>query len=239
MNVAVIPARGGSKRIPRKNVRPFDGKPMLAYSIEAALQSGCVDRLIVSTDDTEIADVARAHGAEVPFLRPSNLADDQTHVGAVIRHAIRWLADQGHAPDFVCGLFATAPFLTAEILRDGFEKLRAAPDKQFAFGVAKFSFPIQRAVRMVPGGGVEPFRPECMAMRSQDLEEAYHDAGQFFWGRTDAFLSGASIFTPRSIPILIPSHRVQDVDTPADWERAEYLYRALKLSENYARGLSS
>ena len=239
MNLAVIPARGGSKRIPRKNVRPFDGKPILAYSVEAALRSGVVDRLVVSTDDPEIAEVARSFGAETPFVRPAELANDHAHIGAVLRHAVRWAVEAGSPPDFVCCLFATAPFLTPELVREGFERLRADPEKSYAFGAAQFSFPIQRAIRILPGGGVEPFRPECMPMRSQDLEPAYHDAGQFSWGRAEAVLSGVSIFTPSSVPVVIPSFRVQDIDSPEDWERAEYLHRALKLSENHARGIPS
>ena len=239
MNLAVIPARGGSKRIPRKNVRPFDGKPILAYSVEAALRSGVVDRLVVSTDDPEIAEIARSFGAETPFVRPPELANDHVHIGAVLRHAVRWAIDAGSPPDFVCCLFATAPFLTPDAIRDGLERLRADPGKLYAFGAAQFSFPIQRAVRIRPDGGVEPFRPECMSMRSQDLEPAYHDAGQFFWGRAEAVLSGTSIFSPRSIPVVIPPFRVQDIDSPEDWERAEYLHRALKLSDEHARGIPS
>ena len=239
MNVAIIPARGGSKRIPRKNIRAFNGKPILAYSIEAAHESGCVDRVMVSTDDPEIADVARSFGAEIPFIRPQTLADDQTHLDAVMSHAVRWLIDQGHAPEFVCGLFATAPFLSGALLREGLHRLQTSPDKQYAFGVAKFSFPIQRAVRITPLGGIEPVQPACMRMRSQDLEEAYHDAGQFFWGRAEAILNRAALFSPTSIPIVIPSHRVQDIDTPEDWARAEWLHKALMLSENHACGLSS
>ena len=239
MNVAIIPARGGSKRIPRKNIRAFNGKPILAYSIEAARESGCVDRVMVSTDDPEIADVARALGAEIPFIRPHNLSDDQTHLDAVMSHAVRWLMDQGHVPEFVCGLFATAPFLSGALLHEGLHRLQASPDKQYAFGVAKFSFPIQRAVRITPLGGIEPFQPACMRMRSQDLEEAYHDAGQFFWGRAEAILNRAALFSPTSIPIVIPSHRVQDIDTPEDWARAEWMHKALMLSENHARSIPS
>lgn len=239
MNVAVIPARGGSKRIPRKNIRAFNGKPILAYSIEAALECGCIDRLIVSTDDPEIAEVARAYGAEAPFDRPRELADDQTHIDAVLRHALRWAMDQGDAPEFACCLFATAPFLTAGALREGLTRLVHAPEQLYAFGVTSFSFPIQRAIRIVPNGGVEPFQPECIPMRSQDLEKAYHDAGQFFWGRPDAILDSVPLFTHRSIPVLIPSYRVQDIDTPEDWERAEWMHRALMLSENHARRLPS
>lgn len=239
MNVAVIPARGGSKRIPRKNLRPFNGKPILAYAIDAALRCGCVDRLLVSTDDPEVAETARALGAETPFLRPPDLADDHAPLNAVLRHAVQWMRDQGWTPDFVACLFATAPFLTPGILREALQRLQAAPDKQYAFGAARFSFPIQRAVRLTPNGGVEPFQRKCMGMRSQDLEEAYHDAGQFFWGRPDAILQGLSIFTERSIPIVIPSCRVQDIDTPEDWERAELLHQALSLSEDHARRLPS
>jgi pseudaminic acid cytidylyltransferase len=239
MNLALIPARGGSKRIPRKNVRPFNGKPIIAYSIAAALDSGCVDRVVVSTDDPEIADVARAHGAETPFVRPPELSDDHTHIGKVLAHAIRWFLDRNQPPDLVCCLFATAPFLEPGTLREACDRLRSAPDKLFSFGVARFSFPIQRAVRMLPGGGVAPFQPECMGMRSQDLEDAYHDAGQFFWARPHAILAGKSIFSPQSIPILIPSHRVQDIDTPEDWLRAECLHQAIALSDSHARGLPS
>ncbi|NLG35725.1 MAG: pseudaminic acid cytidylyltransferase [Lentisphaerae bacterium] len=237
MNVAVIPARGGSKRIPRKNLRPFNGKPVLAYAIDAARQCGCVDRILVSTDDDEVASLARSLGAEVPFRRPPDLADDHAPLGAVMRHAVQWMLVQGWDLDYVACLFATAPFLTPAILRDALHRLQADPSMQYAFGAARFPFPIQRAVRILPGGGVEPFTPRCMGMRSQDLEDAYHDAGQFFWGRPDAILARATIFSPRSIPVVIPSCRVQDIDTPEDWERAEFLHQALHLSESHASRL--
>ncbi len=239
MNVAIIPARGGSKRIPRKNIRNFDGEPVIAYSIRAALDSACFDRLLVSTDDEEIAAIAREYGAETPFVRPDELSNDHAHVGGVIRHAAGWLIEQGTHPDYVCGIFATAPFLTARILREGLERLKSAPDKHYAIGVTSFPFPIQRAVRITGKGGIEPIQPEYMAKRSQDLEEAYHDAGQFFWGRTEAVLKGISIFTPHSIPVLLPRYQVQDLDTLEDWERAEWLHRALTLAEDHARRVSS
>ncbi|MDO3377980.1 pseudaminic acid cytidylyltransferase [Geoalkalibacter halelectricus] len=230
MNIAVIPARGGSKRIPRKNIKPFGGKPMIAWSIEAARDSGCFERIIVSTDDQEIASVSVACGAEVPFLRPANLADDQTGTAAVVRHALQWLQGQGQQVAYVCCLYATAPFVAPDDLRKGLVALQNAPDKHYAFSVTSFAFPIQRAIRMHPQGGVEPFQPECIPLRSQDLEEAYHDAGQFYWGRPEAFLSGISVFARHSIPIVLPRHRVQDIDTPEDWVRAEYLHKAMMMA---------
>jgi N-acylneuraminate cytidylyltransferase len=231
MNVAIIPARDGSKRIPRKNIKPFCGKPMLAWSIEAALKSGCFERIIVSTDDEEIAAVSRACGAEVPFLRPAQLADDQTGTSAVVRHALQWLVENEQSVEYVCCLYATAPFVSSDDLQGGLTALIAAPHKQYAFSVTSFPFPIQRAIRLTADGGVEPIQPECIPKRSQDLEEAYHDAGQFYWGRTEAFLKGLPIFSRHAIPIILPRHRVQDIDTPEDWLRAEFLHRAIQLAE--------
>ena len=231
MNIAIIPARGGSKRIPKKNIKPFCGKPMIAWSIAAARESRCFDRVIVSTDDEEIAVVAQTAGAAIPFIRPAELADDHTGTGAVIRHALQWVADQGERIDLACCIYATAPFVTATDLQQGMARLQAAPEKKYAFSVTSFPFPIQRAIRLTDDGGVEPFQPECMPMRSQDLEEAYHDAGQFYWGRPEAFLNGPSVFSPLSIPIILPRHRVQDIDTEEDWVRAEYLHRALQMEQ--------
>ena len=231
MNIAIIPARGGSKRIPKKNIKPFCGKPMIAWSIAAARESRCFDRVIVSTDDEKIAVVAQTAGAEIPFIRPAELADDHTGTGAVIRHGLKWVADQGERIDLACCIYATAPFVTATDLQQGMVRLQAAPEKKYAFSVTSFPFPIQRAIRLTADGGVEPFQPECMPMRSQDLEEAYHDAGQFYWGRPEAFLNGPSVFSPLSIPIILPRHRVQDIDTEEDWVRAELLFRALKMEQ--------
>ena len=232
MNIAVIPARGGSKRIPRKNINPFRGKPMIAWSIEAALNSGCFERVIVSTDDEEIAAVSINCGAEVPFMRPAKLADDQTGTAAVVRHALQWMVENGASVEYVCCLYATAPFVTPEDLSQGLNALQNAPQKQYAFSVTSFPFPIQRAIRITQESGVEPFQPECMPMRSQDLEEAYHDAGQFYWGRPEAFLSGISVFSRHSIPIVLPRHRVQDIDTLEDWVRAEYLHKIMLMAES-------
>ena len=227
MKLAIIPARGGSKRIPRKNIKPFCGKPMIAWSIEAALDSGCFDRVIVSTDDDEIAEVARQHGAEVPFLRPLELSDDHTGTIPVIRHAIETINSQGRAVEQACCLYATAPFIQAEDLRRGLEILQGSGG-DYAFSVTSYAFPIQRAIRLTPEGRVEMFNPEHFNTRSQDLEEAYHDAGQFYWGRADAWLQGKMIFSPASLPVMLPRHRVQDIDTPEDWVRAEWLFKAMQ-----------
>lgn len=224
-HVAVIPARGGSKRIPRKNIREFAGKPMIAWSIEAALASGCFARVIVSTDDEEIAAVAKAHGAEAPFRRPATLADDHTGTVPVIAHAIDWLREQGEAPQAVCCLYATAPFVQADDIKTGLSALQH-DDVDYAFSVTSYAFPIQRALRLTPNGRVTMFQPEHFTTRSQDLEEAWHDAGQFYWGRAEAWAAGKAIFTQRAMPVKLPRHRVQDIDTPEDWQRAEWLSRA-------------
>lgn len=226
MRLAVIPARGGSKRIPRKNIREFAGKPIIAWSIEAALASGCFDRVIVSTDDEAIAAVAREHGAEAPFMRPAELSDDHTPTIPVIAHAIRWQEAQGGDVRAACCIYATAPFCRAEDLRQGW-RLLEADRVDYVFPVVSYGFPIQRAVRMDAAGRVEPFQPEHATTRSQDLEPAYHDAGQWYWGMREAWLEGRPIFAPASRAVVLPASRVQDIDTAEDWARAELMFRAL------------
>lgn len=225
--IAIIPARGGSKRIPRKNIKTFHGRPMIAYSIRAALDSGLFARVIVSTDDAEIAEVARACGAEVPFMRPAALADDHAGTAEVIQHAVGSLCEQGEVFTYACCLYATAPFVTPEYLARGLELLEEHPDKAYAFTVTDFASPVQRALRLRADGGVESLYPEFYETRSQDLEPAFHDAGQFYWGRTEAWEQGAPLHAPHSLPVRLPRHRVQDIDTPEDWQRAELLYEAL------------
>jgi pseudaminic acid cytidylyltransferase len=222
MKIAVIPARGGSKRVPRKNIKPFCGKPMVAWSIEAAESSGLFKHIIVSTDDPEIAKVAEAWGAEVPFLRPKALSDDYTATAPVIAHATQWALEQKMDIEVVCCIYATAPFLQATDLRRGWEALISG-DWDFAFTVTDFAAPIFRAFKQTEEGGIEMFYPQHFAMRSQDLPMALHDAGQFYWGRPAAWLAEKPIFDGRSKPVMIPRWRVQDIDTPEDWSRAEIL----------------
>ncbi|PCR93912.1 pseudaminic acid cytidylyltransferase [Pseudomonas fluorescens] len=223
-NVAIIPARGGSKRIPRKNLKPFDGVPMIARSIRTALDSGLFDQVVVSTDDEEIAELAQAHGAQVPFLRPAELADDFTGTAAVIVHALQQLP----AFDYACCVYATAPLLQARFLRQGLELLEQHPDKSFAFSVTDFGFPVQRALTLDGQGALAALYPEFRNTRSQDLPAAFQDAGQFYWGRSEAWLRGEILYSPVSLPVILPRHLVQDIDTAEDWKRAEYLYAALK-----------
>ena len=225
--IAVIPARGGSKRIPRKNIREFAGKPMVAHSIERALQSGVFDRVIVSTDDEEIATIAKDFGAEVPFKRPAELSNDHAGTTEVIAHAVDWLKRHGAEPSAVCCIYATAPFMRCEDLIKGHALLEAG-SWRYVFTATSFPFPIFRSFRLTPSGGLEMFYPEHFTTRSQDLPEALHDAGQFYWGRPQAWLERCRIFDHDSTVVMIPRWRVQDIDTPEDWERAQVLWRVLK-----------
>ena len=224
MRLAVIPARGGSKRIPRKNIKPFGGRPMIAWTIRAALESDLFDRIIVSTDDAEIAEVARALGAETPFVRPADLADDHTGTIPVIAHAVEWQNAHGAQADEVCCLYATAPFIDAYDLRRGLDILHET-GADYAFSVTSYAAPIQRALRILEGNRVEMFDPSQFNTRSQDLEEAWHDAGQFYWGQAQAWLARKVLFGRHAAPVILPRHRVQDIDTPEDWHRAELMFQ--------------
>ena len=223
MKICVIPARGGSKRIPRKNLKLFYGKPMIAWSIEAAKAAGCFDRIVVSTDDYGIAEVAKDCGAEIPFLRPSELADDFATTGAVMAHAVRSLDT---AAEYCC-LYATAPFVQSKDLSEALALLTDSC-ADFVFSATSFPFPIQRAIRVADDKSVRMVQPEHLLTRSQDLDEMFHDAGQFYWGSAIAFVEQRPFFSPRSRAFLIPRYRVQDVDTPEDWERAELMMGALQ-----------
>jgi pseudaminic acid cytidylyltransferase len=227
MRLAIIPARGGSKRIPRKNIKPFGGKPMIAWSIAAAQQSGCFDRIIVSTDDAEIAQVAQAYGAEAPFARPPEISDDYTGTITVVAHAVAWQNQHGAQAQDVCCIYATAPFVQAADLQRGLESLQSS-GADYAFSVTSYAFPIQRAIRITAQQRVEMFQPEHFGTRSQDLEEAWHDAGQFYWGKASAWLAGIPLFSQDAAPVPLLRHRVQDIDTPEDWYRAEWLFEAMQ-----------
>jgi N-acylneuraminate cytidylyltransferase len=227
MNVAIIPARGGSKRIPRKNIRDFCGKPMITWSIEAAKNSALFNRIIVSTDDSEIREIALAAGAEVPFERPPELANDHAGTLPVVRHAVQWLAEEGSPAGNVCCIYATAPFLQPEDLSKGRDLLTSDPATEFVFSATPFGFPIFRALRLGEGNTVSMFWPEHELSRSQDLPPAYHDAGQFYWGTAQAWLTKDHIFSSNSRAVVLPPHRVQDVDTPEDWLQAELKFHLL------------
>lgn len=230
MRVAIIPARGGSKRIPRKNVKIFAGKPMIAYSIQAAHECGLFDKIVVSTDDEEIAQIARSFGAEVPFMRPRELSDDHTATIPVIAHAIQTLQANGTVIETACCIYATAPFIRTCDIINAYNTL-ITHQKQYALPVTTFPFPIQRSVKRDEEGNIEMFWPEYFVTRSQDLEEAYHDVGQFYWGTADAWLKGNPIFSDAATTIILPRHLVQDIDTLEDWKRAELMHQVLLLSE--------
>lgn len=223
MNIAIIPARGGSKRIPRKNIRAFAGKPMIQYAIDAARDSGLFDKIVVSTDDEEIASIARQAGADVPFMRPANLADDHTPTVPVISHAIDFCKQQGWPIEAVCCIYPGVPLLEAESIREAYALLTPG-GCHYVFPVLAFESPIQRALKRTQDGATQPFDPRFVSTRTQDLEPAYHDAGQFYWGHRQAWEQGLSLHL-HARTIVLPDHAALDIDTPADWKRAEALYR--------------
>jgi carbamoyl-phosphate synthase large subunit len=225
MKIAVIPARGGSKRIPRKNIRAFAGQPIISYSILAARAAALFDRIIVSTDDDEIAAVAREWGAETPFRRPPELSGDFVGTDDVVKHAIRWLHSAGQKVEFACCIYPTAPFIDSRHLRDGFELLQKS-GKSYVFSVTSYGFPIQRSIRLNASGEIEPFDGRHFLTRSQDLEPYYHDAAQFYWGKSQAFLDDVVMFSGAASPLILPRYLVQDIDTQEDWERAEMMYES-------------
>ncbi|MEA3510180.1 MAG: pseudaminic acid cytidylyltransferase [Actinomycetota bacterium] len=225
--VAIVPARGGSKRIPRKNIRPFRGTPLLVRTIQTLRQADLFDRIVVSTDDEEVAAIGVEAGAEVPFRRPANLADDHTGARPVIVHAIETLeAASGDQLGPVCIVYPTAVFVGPDDLREGLAQLEES-EAEFVFSAVAYDAPIQRALRRRTDGTCELMWPEHTLTRSQDLEEAYHDAGQFYWGRREAWLSGKPVFAAKSLFHVLPRWRVQDIDTQDDWTRAELIHRLL------------
>jgi len=226
MNLCVIPARGGSKRIHRKNIKQFCGKPLIVWSIEKAIESGCFDKIIVSTDDIEIANIAKNYGAEVPFIRPKELSDDYTSTNEVISHAIKFQIKNSKRPSIVCCIYPTAPFVQTKDLKHGLEILKTN-GVDYVFSVTTFAYPIQRSFRMTKDQKIEMFWPEFLYSRSQDLEEAWHDAGQFYWGITDSWLENKPIISKNAKPIHLPRYRVQDIDTYEDWERAEWIFKVI------------
>lgn len=232
MNICLIPARGGSKRLPGKNIKPFAGKPMIAHSIMAAREAGLFEQVMCSTESDDIARVAAEWGAMVPFRRPAELADDHATTDQVIQHALHWLADHGGLPDYVCCVYATAPFITADDLKRGLDALKET-GATTAFSVTSFAYSIYRALKINERGRLEMLWPEHRLKRSQDLPELLHDAGQFYWLNVCRYLRDGRLFSDDSIPVRLSRSRVQDIDTPEDWERAELMHRALHPEDSH------
>jgi len=230
--IAIIPARGGSKRIPKKNIKLFAGQPIIAYTIKAACATNLFDHIIVSTDSEEIADIVRRYGADVPFMRPPELSDDFTQTAAVITHALNWYHRHHSRTNYFCCLYATAPFIRPEHIRRGF-KLLEKKDAITAFSVTSFPYPIYRALKIDNDSRIRMIWPEYEDVRSNDLPEAYHDAGQFYWGKSDAFLEENALFSKHAIPVILPRYLVHDIDTPEDWETAEKVFISLKTSDAF------
>ena len=226
MNLCVIPARGGSKRIPKKNIKKFCGIPIIVWSIKQAIESKCFDKIIVSTDNVEIANLAKKYGADVPFMRSKKLSDDYTGTVPVISHAVKWQTKNFQKPLFVCCMYATAPFINSKDVKYGLKILKKFKP-EYTFSATNYTYPIQRSFKIKKNNKIEMFYPKHYDSRSQDLEEAFHDAGQFYWGATDAWLKNKPLISKNSIPILINPELVHDIDTPQDWRIAETMFKAI------------
>ena len=228
MIVAIIPARGGSKRIPKKNIKKFFGKPIISYSIKAAIDSNLFDKVIVSTDCDEIAQISIESGADVPFIRPKELSGDFLGTHEVVGHAIRWLEDSGEVVEYACCIYATAPMIQVSDLIKGFDLLRTGKWKS-VIAATKYSYPIFRSFEKLPSGGLKMIFPEHYNSRSQDLPEVYHDAGQFYWAKSQERKNKpSSSFSENNTIIELPHFLVQDIDTLDDWNRAEKIYESYK-----------
>ena len=223
MKIAVIPARGGSKRIPRKNIKIFAGKPMIAHAIGAAKVSGLFERIVVTTDDEEIGEIARGYGAETPFMRPAELADDHTPTVPVVAHAIQYCRALGWNVEQVCCIYPGVPFIQASDLAAAFELLQRS-GADYSFPVAEFPAAIQRALKRDVEGRMQPFQSEYELTRTQDLEPSYYDAGQFYWGSARGWLTNNRVHQS-GVGLVIPSWRVVDIDTQDDWERAQIIWQ--------------
>jgi pseudaminic acid cytidylyltransferase len=229
--LAVIPARGGSKRIPRKNIKIFKKIPIIAWSIRAAIESNCFDRIIVSTDDTEIAAIATEYGADVPFTRPQYLSDDNTETIKVVQHAIKWIVDNDQSVSSVCCIYPTAPLIQAKDLKEG-KKILDENDVDYVFTAGQYQYPIQRALHYKKDKKVKMYQPKYLHTRTQDLELSFHDAGQFYWGKADAWLSGKSAFDDKSIPLFLNQIQCVDINTYDDWKIAEFAFDYLVNLKN-------
>ena len=223
--ICIIPARGGSKRIPRKNIKNFFGKPILAYSIETAIKSHLFQDIVVSTDDQEIANIAQKFGASVPFFRSKETSNDYSPLKDVIEETIKKYEENNGPIDIFCCLLATAPFVTVESLSDSYNLL-INNNYESIFSVKEFSSPIQRSLK-INNGKISMVWPEYQYSRSQDLESRYHDAGQFYWMHRDIFINKLTLWTENTGSIVLPEIQVQDIDTEQDWLIAEFKYKFL------------
>ncbi len=228
-NLAIIPARGGSKRIPRKNIKNFCGFPIIKYSIDAAIKSGCFDDVMVSTDDEEIANIARKYGAKVPFYRSKETSNDYASTEDVLMEVLTNYKKINLNFEYACCIYATAPFITFEMLNRAY-KLLAKNDIDGVFPVVKYGYPIQRALR-IEDGRVRMIWPENEDKRSQDLEDSFHDVGQFYWLRVSSFMKINRIFTSNTMCLEIPETNAQDIDTEQDWKIAEIKYKILSVNK--------
>lgn len=227
--LAIIPARGGSQRIPRKNIKPFLGKPIILYSIEAAKEAKIFLEIMVSTDDAEIADIAKKCGATVPFMRSPETADDHASLASVVKEALTRYAKRGIEFDAFCCILATAPLIRKEQLRNTFRVLEETQVSGIV-PVVQFDFPPQRAFR-ITNDKLSMIWPEHRLTRSQDLEPHFHDAGMFYWCRTDTFQKVPTLYPQGALPLLLQAHEAQDIDTLDDWSLAELKYRLIHGSE--------
>lgn len=230
-NIAIIPARGGSKRIPRKNIRPFMGKPIMAYSIEAALKSNLFDVVMVSTDDEEIADIAMQYGAAVPFMRSKSSSNDSATLSDVLKEVIRAFNNRGAYYDNMCCILATAPLISSDDIQRGYDKLLGNDSISVLYPIVQFSYPVQRCIQLGQDGRIAMKWPEYQNARSQDLEKLYHDSGTFYWYRIKPWLAG----DVKRYGVVIDEHSVQDIDTEEDWLLAELKYQY--LNGNKADGI--
>lgn len=225
-NLCIIPARGGSKRIPRKNIKPFQGKPIIAYSIKAALDSGLFEEVMVSTDDEEYVEIAKRYGASVPFLRSETTSNDFATTVDVLLEVIETYKQRGRFFDNICCLYSTAPFVTPDRLNEAFMMLGDCVDA--CFSLVEYSYPVQRSLRINERGLVEMNFPEYLKYRTQDLEKVYHDAGQFYFVKTETLLREKTVWCKRTAPLIISELEVQDLDTLADWQLAEMKFKILQ-----------
>jgi N-acylneuraminate cytidylyltransferase len=225
VNIALIPARAGSKRIKHKNIKLFNGKPLIAYSIDIALKSGLFDSVVVSTDCPNIAMISEELGATVPFIRPDELSGDRTTTREVISHAIETLQIQKYQIDYCCSIYPTAPFVQVADLQHGLRLLKTNPDKKFALSLTTFDFPVQHSLKS-GSDGLDPMFPEFIMSRPQDLEEAYYDAKQFYWGKAKDFLTRKAMYSKHSLGVSVPKHLVHEIAEPKDWLKAELSYKA-------------